>query len=454
MFQKRNLNPEELEFVTKQIRRTKKLLMWLLIALAIVVAFLAFAVYSSLDGYNILINICFGILILCIYGIYWFYKGFQKHKVNPEVHKSSGFYERVVIYHGKTTSRFDSINGTSVKIPWHWRNYLKSQKERINYEYILRDGAVAANDNASQYVVSLNNTLSLDYELKNGLHKAKPLNFFSFLALFLMPFIVLFASMDNDLDKGLHVSKLFQNESDAITLQSAEELNSISQPSYITIEKAWVHRFKTMSDYRGKNVLISKAERDRIYNDPASSFNHLYHLPARAITKPDKETFINNMKSNSLYKKLYPKNVPDSIWNKTIENEYSRRIDEYNKQVRRAKSAEKLVETIQPKTSILELKSDAFHSTNTSFNSVKESLENSISLFGYYHPEKNTLISIEEHKTQKKRIQNAFISLCILFLSGIYTVYYIGKVIYNSRLKKQLVEDQIELDLGSNRVTE
>ncbi len=452
MFQERNLNSKELAFVTRQIRHTKKVLMWLFIALTIIVAFLALAVYSSFDGYNVLINVCFGILIMCLYGIYWFFKGFKKHKVNSEVQKSNGFYERVVIHHGKATSRFDKINGTNVKIPWHWRNYLKSQKEKVNYEYILRDGAVAANDSATQYVVSLNDTLSLNYELEHGLDKANPLNFFSFLALFLTPFMVLLSFMNSDLDKGFNVLQLFQNESDAITFNSAEELNTISKPCYITIENAWVHRFKIMSDYRGENSLISKSERDRIYNDPSSSFNHLYFLPAKAITKPDKETFKNNIKGNPLFKKFNSESIPDSILNKTIDSQFKNHITNYDKQIRQAESEEKLIENIQPTTKILELKSETFHPSNATFNSVKESLECPITIHGFYNPEEQSLISIEEQKIENKEILVAFISLTLLIILCLFTLYALGKIIYNSRLKKQLVKDQVRLTHGPKRI--
>lgn len=454
MFKNRNLNPKELKFVTKQITNTKKVLIWLLITVVIIVAFLALAVYSTFDDYNVVINVLFGVLIMCIYAIYSYFKGFEKHKINPEVHQSNGFYERVVIHSGKSTRRFDTLNGINVKIPWHWRSYLKSQKESVDYEYILRDGAVAANDSASQYVVSLNDTLSLDYELNHGLEKAKPLNFFNFLSFFLFPFIVMFSFMNNDLDKGLNITQIFQNENDAITVNSAEELNTISQPSYITIKNAWVHRFKTMSDYRGKVSLISKAERDRIYNNPSSNFNHKFFVPARAITKPDKETYIKNIKSNPLYEKFNNKITSDSILNKYLESGFNERIKIYNEQIKRAERAEKIVENLQPKTIILKLNSEAFHAKDISYNSVKESLENHTVLNGFYSPKANTFVSIDDQRTEKKRILNAFVSLCALVFSSIFTLFSIGKVIYNYRLKKQLVKDQIQFIHGSKRINQ
>ena len=120
--------------------------------------------------------------------------------------------------------------------------------------------------------------------------------------------------------------------------------------------------------------------------------------------------------------------------------------------IKRAEKAETIVENLQPKTTILELKSDAFHPTNTSFNSVKESLENPIRLKGFYNPEKNTLISIEAHETQKKQILNNFIFLCVLIFTSIFTLYSLWKIIYNYRLKNQLVKDQIQLIHGSKRI--
>ena len=77
-----------------------------------------------------------------------------------------------------------------------------------------------------------------------------------------------------DLDKALDYEQLFLNENDLITLNAAEKLNTISKPSYIAIENAWVHQYKRLIDFYSADYLISNAVRNRIYNHKYADMNY------------------------------------------------------------------------------------------------------------------------------------------------------------------------------------
>ncbi|MEP3837481.1 MAG: hypothetical protein ABJM36_07530 [Algibacter sp.] len=299
MFTKRTLNANELAFVYNQVNRTKKLLLGMFVIIAGIIAIVAIIIYSKEDENHVIINIMFGVLIMLLYGINWFVKGYKEHVIDPTIHKATGFYERIYEQHVKNGRYYDTINGSKVKIPWHWRNYLKSLKEEsFSYEYIVRDGAVAINEGASQYVVSINDTLSLDYEIKNGLKKAKPLSFLNIASIVLIIPVIIALFTNRDIKYLKDISQLIQTKENIVILDNAEALKTLPGSRYIKINNAWVYQFKRPYDFNGENYVLSQAERDRIYNNPSSGAYYRYYFNPKSFTKPDKESYKLQLKKN------------------------------------------------------------------------------------------------------------------------------------------------------------
>ena len=193
----RILTKYELNYVANKLKNARKQIFWILFTVVLFVSIVAVFVYTSKEANNIVINIGFGILILLIGALHWIFKGYKTHQIDPIVHKGVGYYQRVYEQRGKYGTYYDTINGIKIKMPWHWRRYMKKQKEEIHYEYIIRDGAVAINE-FPIYVISINDKLSLDYELKNGLQKAKPLSLINIVSLFLLLPAVLLLSFESN----------------------------------------------------------------------------------------------------------------------------------------------------------------------------------------------------------------------------------------------------------------
>lgn len=456
MFARRYLNDKELAFVASQIRSAKKLIFGLFVVLVLIIAIAAIAIYSEKDSNVFRINILFGILIALLYILNWFLKGYKQHQINPEIFKETGNYKRIYESHGKSGAYYDTINGHKVKTPWHWRKYLKSQKQPITYEYILRDGAVAVNEGASRYMVSVNNTLSLDYEIENGLTKTKRISLLNYASLLLIIPTLLVLFMQSNIEFGLQFPELFKTEKHAITMTSTEELNTITTSNYIKIKKAWVFQFKKLSDYLGENYLISKAERDRIYNHPASNTNIAYFLPSRAFKAPNEEQFKTNfkkqLKDNPLFNKYLSSIQNDSILENTIDKEYKRRLNEHQIRIAKAKKTESILAELQPKTYIFKLNDDTFNTSKESTHSIKNSLEHQVEVTGFYNPKTKTLISVEDQSFKRKRIKNAFILLCFCLIITGAAILAIIKISYNSYIKVQLVRAQLQNYNGPTRL--
>ncbi|WP_055444180.1 hypothetical protein [Lacinutrix himadriensis] len=256
MFNHRYLTDNEIAFISSRINRTKNLLLGLFIVIALVIATAAFFVYSELDTTNFIINLMFGVLILLLYFLHWFAKGYKEHVIDGKVYKSQGVYKRIYQQHDKNGRYYDTLNGAIIKIPWHWRNYLKLQKEPVAFEYIVRDGAVAVNEGASLYLISVNDTLSLDYELQNGLQKAKPFSFINMVSFVLIIPALLILFLNPDVTDIQNFIQLTKTEKDFITLNSTEELQQIETPNYIKINNAWVYQYKRPYDSFGDNYVI------------------------------------------------------------------------------------------------------------------------------------------------------------------------------------------------------
>lgn len=443
MFNTRDLNPSETAFIKQQISRTKHILLILFVIAVLIISITAFAVYVELDENNLSVNLAFGMMILLISLLYYIFKGYQKHKINPAVYTDSGLYKRIYVQHGRSGRYYDTIDGISVSIPWHWRKYLKSQKTAITYEYVYRDKQVAATEGATRYVVAVNQVLTLDYELKHGLQKAKPPSFFGALCLFLLIPVLLSLFFSNDLDKALKIQQVFKNENRMIDLNSSNDLANVTSPSYLTIKKAWVHQFKSSTDYLGHYFLIAEAERNRIYNHPNLDFYYqLVSLPNHLV-KPNKQSLETALKDYYHIKNLDYKQIPDSIWNKNVEEELRRKLKIYNRNILKAIEAQKILDSLQPKNPILSLDPHTFNAPKTALYSIKKSLENPVTVTGFYDPKENTLISISNQKRLNAKIRQTFglVSICTIII--VFAGYTLIKIISSYRIRKQLVKNQL-----------
>ena len=474
----RILSATELKYVKRQLRTSKKLLFWLFAVFVVIVSSVAFFIYSKEGFGNFLINVIFGFFILLIGFLYWFFKGYKNHKTNPIVYKSKGFYKRVYEQRGKNGVYYDTFNGIKVKLPWHWRKYLKTLDEAIEYEYILRDGAVAMNEMAMLIISA--DKLTLDYELNHGLNKIKPISMFNILSFILVIPAVIIICFDNNFKDALRVSELFKtNEKHTVILKNAEDLKTISTSNFIKIEKAWVYQFKRYGYYSSKNYIISEQERNRIYNHPNSDYNHWNYIESDRLTKPKKEHVINSLQTNPYLRSRFRMQTDTSAINRYVNTEYQRRIEVYNKDLRHSKIGDTLIKTLTPKGIILEINeenyevtykssntlqendgiieyTDVFNQTNMGdsyenkrkkgFRSAKESLEHPFTVKGFYIPKDRQIISSLSLKHRRNNIKGASIfvglSLAMLLLAG----FSVFKIVRNSKLKKRLVKEQLDFN--------
>ena len=452
MFAKRSLNDNELAFVSSQINRAKKQLLGLFVILATIISIGAFFIYSEEDENHLIINIAFGILIMLLYAINWFVKGYKNHVINPSTHQAKGYYKRIYENHGKNGRYYDTINGAKVKIPWHWRKYLKSLKdESFNYEYIIRDGAVAVNEGARIYVVSINNTLSLDYEIKNGLYKAKPLSFLNIASIILIiPIIImLFANRDVKLVKDF--AQLSQNKSNTIILDTSEALNTLSDSRYIQINNTWVYQYKRPYDYSGKNYVLSQTERDLIYNNPNSGAYYRYYLPPSSFKKPDKASFKIQLKKN-MNQFGFNKKIDSTLWEKSVDKAFELQLEEFDKRLNKAKNLDSILKALQPKSPLFKLYKDCFNAPEESTYSIKKSLEKTFVVNGFYNPKSKTIVSFEKQEKVKEDIKNILILVGICTLIIVSFLVALFKIARNSIIKRNLVEAQLNINTGPERL--
>ena len=442
----RILTKDELNFISRNLKHSKRQLFWILILFSFIVGTVAIAVYVIEGAQSIVINIIFGILILLLGFIHWVFKGYNKHVLNPVVFKSSGYYKRIYEHRGKNGAYFDTINGVKVKLPWHWRRYIKRQKDNITYEYIVRDGTVAINEHPI-YVISINNTLTLDYELNNGLYKTKPISLLNMMSFFLLIPVIMILSFGRNLEDASKISQVFKTpKDDTIILKNAENLNTLNSSNYIKINDAWVYQYKKTADLFGQNYILTQTERDRIYNHHSSGMNYRFFVPSEYVTKPNKKQLKESLKNNPLSKKTLFNSPDSSIVNNAIEKVYKKQLDEYNSRVKRLKRIEKELEELKPKTFILKIYDDVFNAPEESLYSIKKSLERPYTVEGFYLKSKKQLVTFQQQEVYKKDIKSAFILISISAILLITTIFSLVKIISNSRIKLRLVKEQLKLN--------
>ncbi len=440
----RVLNTEELHYISLQHKKTQKQLLGLLFLFVAIVSIAAIAVYTSKIPNQTVVNIIFGILIALIGVLHWIFKGYKKHKLNPIVHKSRGYYKRTYERRGKYGTYFDTINGVKVKLPWHWRSYIKKQKDDFSYEYIIRDGAVAMNEHPI-YIISINDTLSLDYELNNGLKKTKSITLLNILSLFsLLPISVMILALGLNINEALKIRHALKTpDKHTVILHGVEALPAVKTSNYIKIENAWVYQYKKMSDLYGENYILTQDERDRIYIHPASDIDYRYFINSNYITKPDKETLKKQLKNNPLSKNTLLKSTDTSVVNNAIEKVYQQQLIDYNSRVKGLKTVEKQLEALKPKTFILKINDDVFNAPIESLYSIRKSLENPYTIHGFYIPSENDIISLEQQAVHNQAIKSAFILTSICGLLLLIAVVSFIKIIRNSRIKLRLLKEQL-----------
>ncbi|SFC97568.1 hypothetical protein [Algibacter pectinivorans] len=452
MFAKRTLNHNELAFVSSQINRTKKLLLGMFVILAVIITIVAIVIYSEEDENHVVINIMFGVLIMLLYGINWFVKGYREHVIDPTIYKATGYYERIYEQHGKYGRYYDTINGAKVKIPWHWRKYLKSIKnESFSYEYIVRDGVVAINEGAANYIVTINDTLSLDYEIKNGLKKAKPLSFLNIVSVILIIPVTIALFANRDIKYLKDIWQLTQTKEDILILNNAQELTTLQGSRYIQLHNAWVYQFKRPYDFNGENYVLTQAERDHIYNNPSSGAYYRYYFNPKHLKKPERESFKNQLKNN-MDKFGFKKNIDSSLWEKSLDEAYKIQLRDFNNRLYKAKRLDSILNVLKPKTPLFKLYDNCFNAPEESTYSIKASLEKTFVVSGFYNPKTKTILSFEEQDKVKKDLKNilVFVGICaVLVMAFLITIY---KIVRNTIIKRNLVEAQLNTFSGPERL--
>lgn len=312
---------------------------------------------------------------------------------------------------------------------------MKKQKGEISYEYIVLDEALAVSERASHYIISVNNILSLDYELKHGLEKTKPLGPLHFISvIFLIPYLFLFGAFIDYAKDASKINEVFKTPANSsVILSTAEELNTIQSSSYVKIENTWLYNYKHPNNYRNKNYVIPEEERNSIYNHPFSGLAYDVLLSKQSIEKPKKETLEKLLKNSSSLGNI------DAI----IEKEYQRQLTEYKNQVIRLENIEAVLDELNAQTFITTFEYKISKKPIKKFNSIKENLEKPIAIEAYYSADDNKLISLKQRQKDKNNITNGFITCCILLLVFIYGLMSLFKIIRNSYIQLQLAKEQL-----------
>jgi len=452
MFNRRHLNDNEVKFIAKQVSSSKNLILSAFVVLAIVIAGLAVVFYAEFDEFNFGINLMFGILIILLYFLSWYIKGYSKHKVKPEVYRMRGVYNRIYIQHGKNGRYQDAFNEHFVKIPWHWRKYLKSIKEPIDFEYILRDDAVGISEGAMMYVVSVNDELSLDYEIEHGLSKAKPISFINIVSLLLVLPVVLILCVGNGLSDALRVNELFKTEDNPVVINSVNDLTALTKADYVELKDVWVYQFKRPFDYSGNYAVISKAERDRIYYHPDANASYRYYFSPRMIKKPNREAYEKNLKESPLYDKGMFKNMNDELWKKGVDKAFDRALNEYQNRFAKAQRLENILEELKPREILLKLSDNCINVPEDQGYTIKKGLVEPITVFGFYNPKSERLISFEEQERRKEQLKGNLTPVFFSFIVLLMALLAIVKLIRNTLLKRKLVDAQLNINTGDPRL--
>lgn len=446
----RLLTEKELNYISRNIKSTTKGTLWLYIIALSMVIFTGIIVYSEDNSPSAFIILLFVILLFLVQILFRIYKGYKKYLFDPIVYKKSGVYKSIYIRISHKSGRdLDIINNEVVKIPWHWRKYIKKQKGKITYEYVAKDGVVTANEFYTNYVVSINDTLSLTYELNNGLSKTKPVSPFDYICLMLLAFPLFLSSVTTNIDEALKINHTFKKpEENTIQIKNTNELNTLSTSNYVKIDSAWIFHLKTFN--YGASYLVTKTERDRIFNHPDSYTSFKYYSDYRNYKKPDKDKikkeFIDNAKiiDNSIKKMLSYTTDSNNIDNIAADF-YKGELERYTRKVKSSKKNKKLIEELSPKGFFVRIRYDVFKQDDKErLSSIGRSLrEPYTSIRGFYIKSERKLVSYEEQKRNNKKIREEFIMFSVFVFSLIITLYISFKIVYNTIIKLRLVKEQL-----------
>ncbi|WP_055444179.1 hypothetical protein [Lacinutrix himadriensis] len=195
----------------------------------------------------------------------------------------------------------------------------------------------------------------------------------------------------------------------------------------------------------------SKAERDRIYYNPSSHPNYRFFFPPSIFKKPERETYKKQLEKN-IQKLGIKQNTDSTLWENAVNHSFKIQLSEYNNRLFKAKRMDSILKELKPKTSFFKLYDNCFNAPEKSSYSIKSSLEKTFIVSGFYTPEQHKIISFEEQKEQRKEIKNACILFCICALIVIVFMLSLFKIIYNTIIKKRLVEAQWNINHGNPRI--
>lgn len=443
MIETRILTNHELDYIKSRIRKGRVFLFWTFLILFIFVLSFGLALYFEKHN-NIIINGAVGILLVLVGSLHWFYKGYKNYQINPIVYNDEGIYKRIYESYGKNGAYYDTINGVKVKIPWHWRTYLKNQKTPVTYEYIVQKGAVAMNTQALVRVISINNEISLEYELQHGLQKAKSYFFLEIVAVFCSFFALLFLSFNVDFDMPISLSDVLHvSEETPIVMTNAESVSQLTKPTHVKVNNGWVFRFKRPTDFSGEYLLISKKERDRIYNHPSSNMYYRFLMPSQYVIKPDKETFIKNLDNSYIENTIYSEELDSITRNRAIQIAFDQLSKDYEKRKLKALRMEKVLAELKPSSFIARLNKKIIDEVGDESYNIKSSLEKPQTVMGYYLPKQEEFLDADRWKVLKNSVINNSITLLVCAVVLLYTFWILFKIGYNSYIKKKLVKQQL-----------
>jgi len=302
------------------------------------------------------------------------------------------------------------------------------------------------------YVVSVNNELSLDYEIKHGLEKAKPLSFINITSLFLILPIVLFLTADGGFSNLLRINELFKSETEPVIASTVDELTALNSSNYVELRDVWVYQFKRPFDYSGNYAVISKEERDRIYYHPDANTSYRYYFSPRMIEKPDREAFEKNLKQSPLYDKGIFKNLNDDLWKKGIDQAFDRALKQYENRLYKAERLQRILEELAPKTILLGLSDDCIDVSKDKVYTVKNGLETPITVKGFYQHDQERIVGLETQELNRRRLKNNLTPVIVSLSILVIALLTIAKIIRDYLLKKRLVNRQLDINTGDPRL--
>lgn len=213
-----------------------------------------------------------------------------------------------------------------------------------------------------------------------------------------------------------------------------------------------MYQFKRPFDYSGNYAVISKAERDRIYYHPDANASYRYYFSPRMIKKPNREAYEKNLKESPLYNKGMFKNMNDELWKKGVDKAFDRALNEYQNRFAKAQRLENILEELKPREILLKLSDNCINVPEDQGYTIKKGLVEPITVFGFYNPKSERLISFEEQERRKEQLKGNLTPVFFSFIVLLIALLAIVKLIRNTLLKRKLVDAQLNINTGDPRL--